>query len=468
MLKFDKKAHVLERRDYVYKLRNVRKPQLFEEIFLYDEPPKIPFNHRIVPIHPPEQIWITDTTFRDGQQARPPYAVQQIVDLFDMLHRLSGPHGIIRQSEFFLYSDKDKEAVRQCQERGYRYPEITGWIRAVKEDFQLVKEMGLKETGILTSCSDYHIFLKLKKNRKQAMEGYLEIVRAALDVGVVPRCHLEDITRADFYGFVVPFVQALMRLSEQSSIPIKIRACDTLGYGVPYVGASLPRGIPEMIYGLVHYGQVPPERLEWHGHNDFHKVLINASTAWLYGCCAANATLLGFGERTGNTPIEGLVMEYIGLRGTTDGMDTTVITEIGDYFRREIGVSIPSNYPLVGSDFNATSAGIHADGVLKSERIYNIFNTDKVLRRPLLVNVTDKSGVAGIAFWINAHVAPERRGTIDKRHPGIQKIAQWVEEQYRDKRTTAISDAEMLEQARLHLPDLFPADVEAAVPEPVG
>jgi hypothetical protein len=156
------------------------------------------------------------------------------------------------------------------------------------------------------------------------------------------------------------------------------------------------------------------------------------------------------------------------LVALTPGMDTTVITEIGDYFRREIGVSIPSNYPLVGSDFNATSAGIHADGVLKSERLYNIFNTDKVLRRPLSVNVTDKSGVAGIAFWINAHVGPERRGTIDKRHPGIQKIAQWVEEQYRDKRTTAISDAEMLEQARLHLPDLFPAAVEVPVPEPVG
>jgi isopropylmalate/homocitrate/citramalate synthase len=468
VLKFDKKSNVLEKQDYVYKLRNVRKPQLFEDIFKYDEPPKIPFNHRIVPMHTPEEVWITDTTFRDGQQARPPYTVKQIVDLYDMLHRLSGPRGIIRQSEFFLYSDKDKEAVRRCQEKGYRYPEITGWIRAVKEDFQLVKEMGLKETGILTSCSDYHIFLKLKKTRKEAMESFLEIVRAALEVGVVPRCHLEDITRADFYGFVVPFVQALMRLSRESGIPVKIRACDTLGYGVPYVGASLPRGVPEMIYGLVHYGQVPPERLEWHGHNDFHKVLINASTAWLYGCCAANGTLLGFGERTGNTPIEGLVMEYIGLRGTPAGMDTTVITEIAEYFRREIGIDIPANYPLVGDDFNATSAGIHVDGVLKNEQIYNIFNTTKVLGRPLSVKVTDKSGVAGVTFWVKAHLPADLRDGVDKRHPGVHKIAQWVEEEYRNKRTTAISDAEMLEQVRRHLPELFPAAGEVPLPAPVG
>jgi len=112
---------------------------------------------------PPEDIWITDTTFRDGQQALPPFTVDQVVHLFDLLHKLSGPLGKIRQSEFFLYTDKDKEAVRKCQERGYEFPEITGWIRANKADFKLVKDMGLKETGILTSASDYHIFNKLKK-----------------------------------------------------------------------------------------------------------------------------------------------------------------------------------------------------------------------------------------------------------------------------------------------------------------
>jgi len=128
--------------------------------------------------------------------------VEQIVDLFDMLHKLGGPNGVIRQSEFFLYSEKDKEAAQKCIERNYRYPEITGWIRAVKEDFRLVKEMGLKETGILTSVSDYHIFLKLKKNRRVVLREYLSIVSAALDLGIVPRCHFEDITRAISMGSV--------------------------------------------------------------------------------------------------------------------------------------------------------------------------------------------------------------------------------------------------------------------------
>ncbi len=443
-----------------YKLKEVKGPNLFRDIFPYSEVPKTVFDHKTVPQGLPKDIWITCTTFRDGQQARPPYTVKQITDLYEFLHRLGGPKGKIKQSEFFLYSKKDREAVEKCLGKGYRYPEVTGWIRANKKDFQLVKEMGLKETGILTSCSDYHIFLKLKENRKTAMEAYLSVVGAALEAGIIPRCHLEDITRADMYGFVLPFVQELMKMSKESGIPIKIRLCDTLGYGVPYPGVALPRSIPKLVHTIIHEGGVPKERLEWHGHNDFHKVLINASTAWLYGCAAANGTLLGFGERTGNPPIEGLVIEYIGLRGKTYGMDTTVITEIAEYFQKEIGAVIPANYPFVGSSFNTTRAGIHADGAFKHEEIYNIFDTNRLLNRPLRVTVTDKSGLAGIAYWINSYLGLKNEQKIDKRHPGIAAMAEWVKQQYMEGRTTSISDEEMLIEARKHLPQYFESDLD--------
>lgn len=455
-----KEKNLLTRSAYHYEIIDVKEPNLFREFFPYNEVPKIPFNHRIVPMNTPEDFWITDTTFRDGQQSRPPYSVKQIVDIYDMLHRLGGPNGVIRQCEFFLYNKKDRDAVEQCLARGYRFPEITGWIRAVKEDFQIVKEMKLKETGILTSCSDYHIFLKLGMNRREAAAKYLEIVSVALEAGIVPRCHLEDITRADFYGFVIPLVQKLMELSEKSGIPVKIRACDTMGYGVPYMGASTPRGIPELIYGLVHYGGVPPEQLEWHGHNDFHKALINATTAWVYGCSGANGVILGFGERTGNTPVEALIMEYISLRGETNGVDTTAITDLAEYFRKELGVQVPANYPFVGIDFNNTSAGIHADGALKNEEIYNIFDTVKLLKRPMGITITDKSGIAGIAYWVNSHLALEDENKIDKKHPGIGRIFKWVTEQYEAGRLTAISSDEMYAVARKYLPEYFGSELK--------
>ena len=455
MLRYNKEKRTLEQDDYKYDLQDVETPNLYRNIFSYGDVPKVPFNHRIVPMEPPEDIWITDTTFRDGQQSLPPFSVKQIVDLYKMLSQLSGKNGMIRQTEFFLYTKKDREAVDKCRELGLRYPEITGWIRAVKEDFKLVKEMGLKETGILTSVSDYHIFLKLKKTRKQALEDYLAIAKSALEFGISPRCHFEDITRADFYGFVVPFAQELMKLAREAKIPVKIRACDTLGYGVTYPGASMPRSVKGICYGLHKHAGVPSEWLEWHGHNDFYKGVINAATAWFYGCCAANGSLMGIGERTGNSPVEALMLEYIGIRGVDNGMDTTVITDVARYFEKDIGYKIPGNQPFVGANFNVTKAGIHADGMMKDEEIYNIFDTNKILKRHVDVGITDKSGVAGIAYWLNSRLELVGDGKVDKHHHAVTFIKTWVDEQYVNGRTTGISEQEMWQQVEQCLPELL-------------
>ncbi len=443
-----------------YRLQEVETPNLMRDIFPYTEVARIDFDYKFVLPSPPEEMLLTDTTFRDGQQARPPYTVRQIVDIFDMLHRLSGPQGIIRQSEFFLYSDKDKEAVERCRQRGYAFPEITAWIRAHAKDLALVEEMGLKETGILTSVSDYHIFLKLNWDRKRALDEYLGIVKTALEMGIKPRCHLEDITRADIYGFCVPFALELMRLRQESGIDIKLRLCDTMGYGVPYPGAALPRSVPRLVRAMIDDAGVPGHLLEWHGHNDFHKVLVNSATAWLYGCATVNGAVLGFGERTGNAPIEGMIMEYISLRGTADGMDPRVITEIADYFEKELHYHIPGNYPFVGKNFNSTSAGIHADGLLKNEEIYNAFDTARILNRPITITITDKSGKAGIVHWINSRLELTGERAVDKNHPGVARISKRVMEQYEEGRCTAISNEEMEKLTRKYLPELFVSEFD--------
>ncbi|MBN1115493.1 MAG: histone-lysine N-methyltransferase [Oligoflexia bacterium] len=447
----------------MFKLNDVKEPQLFRKLFPFDEVPRLTFDNEYILPALPENVWITDTTFRDGQQSRPPYLVEQIVQLYKYLHKLSGPKGLVRVTEFFLYSKKDREAVDKCRDLGYKFPIITGWIRANKEDFKLVKEMKIEETGILTSVSDYHIFLKLKKTRKQVMTSYLEIVSAALDAGITPRCHLEDITRADFFGFVIPFVRELMELQRQSGIPIKIRACDTMGYGVSFPNATLPRSVPKIINSLIKYGEVPSEQLEWHGHNDLHKVHVNSVAAWLYGCCAVNTSLLGIGERTGNSPLEAAVIEYLSLFGNKKmKVDTTVITEIGEYFENELNYKIPNNYPFLGKDFNTTRAGIHADGIIKNKEIYSVFNTEKLLNRTLDVSIADKTGVASIAHWINTHLLKSRKmvDSINKRHPGIKRINDWIEKQYLDGRTTIISNEEMTEQVKIHMPELVESDFD--------
>jgi isopropylmalate/homocitrate/citramalate synthase len=260
MAKWNKDKKVLDHEHtkfWKFDLKHIEEPNLQKDVFPYSEVCCVDFDHKILPINPADEIFITDTTFRDGQQARPPYTVQQIVDLFTLMSRLGGPNGVIRQSEFFLYSARDREAVERCQETGLRFPEITGWIRASAEDVPLVKQAGLQETGILTSASDYHIFLKLNKNRKQAMDDYLGIVKSILEFGIRPRCHFEDITRADIYGFCIPFAIELMKLREESGIDVKIRLCDTMGYGVTYPGAALPRSVDKLVRAFIEDAGVP-------------------------------------------------------------------------------------------------------------------------------------------------------------------------------------------------------------------
>ena len=422
---------------------NVDKPNLYREVFPYTEFPKVVFDGETVDYDMPDDIWITDTTFRDGQQARPPYTPEQILRIYDLLHEIDGDTGLIRQCEFFLYSEKDRKAVELCKARGYKYPEITGWIRAVAADFKLVSQIGLQETGILTSASDYHVFLKLGKTRTQALNGYLDVVKAALDTGVLPRCHFEDITRADYDGFILPFATELLKVGEQYGRPVKMRLCDTLGFGVPWPGVALPRGLPRLIAGLRKIG-VQPEQLEWHGHNDFHKVLVNASTAWLYGCSAANAAIFGCGERTGNPPLEALVIEHAQLRGMTPGVNYAALTELADYARKELNFEISRNYPLVGQDFNVTRAGIHADGLLKNEEIYNCFNTLKLLDRPVGVAIADKTGAAGIKHWVETRYDVQ----VPKHDPRITRIKDRIDAEYAADRISVISDDEMHQWVR--------------------
>ena len=441
-------------------LDNRVEPELYRDVFPYTHVSRIEFDDTFLVPRPADPMFITDTTFRDGQQARPPYTVKQIARIYDLLHKLGGKSGLIQASEFFMYSPKDRKAIEVCRSRGYRFPRVTGWIRANMDDLKIAHDMEFDEVGLLTSMSDYHIFLKLGKTREQAMNDYLKVVTKALEWGIVPRCHFEDVTRADIYGFCLPFARKLMELSHEASMPIKIRLCDTMGYGVPFPGAALPRSVQRIVRAFTDEAGVPGAWLEWHGHNDFHKVLVNGVTAWLYGCGGVNGTLMGFGERTGNAPLEALVIDYISLTGNDEAADPTVITEIAQYFEKELDYRIPDNYPFAGKDFNATSAGIHVDGLAKNEEIYNIFDTTKILNRSVPIIINDKAGRAGVAYWINQqfNLPPERQ--VSKKHPAVGQIHTRIMAAYEEGRNTSFSNKEIKNLVRRFMPELLDSEFD--------
>ncbi len=441
-------------------LQNRETPELHRRMFPYTNISRVEFDNMYVSPEPADPMFITDTTFRDGQQARPPYSPKQIAAIYELLYRLGGKSGLIHACEFFMYTEKDRAAIELCRAKGHKYPRITGWIRANLNDLKLARDMEFREVGMLTSVSDYHIYLKLGWDRKKAMDHYVAMAEKALEWGISPRCHFEDITRADIEGFCLPLAVKLMNLAEQADLPVKIRLCDTMGYGVPFPGATLPRSVGRLVQFFTHECGVPGKWLEWHGHNDFHKTLVNGVTAWLNGCSGVNGTLFGFGERTGNTPIEALVIDYISITGDDDAAHTPVIAEIADYFEKELEYRIPNNYPFVGKSFNATSAGIHADGLIKNEEIYNIFDTTNLLGRSVPIIITDKSGRAGIAYWVNQYLNLPANMQVSKKHPGVGKIYDRVMQLYEQGRNTSISDKELMAMVQRYMPEMLASEFD--------
>lgn len=387
-------------------------------------------------------IYLTDTTFRDGQQAMPAFSTEQMVALYRMMSALGGENGLIRQTEFFAYSDKDRKAIEKCKELNLKFPEITTWIRADKRDIKIPEELEIKETGVLMSCSDYHIFKKLKLSKKKAIEKYLDIAEKILERNITLRCHLEDITRADIKGFVIPLINALNKLADNNKSAVKFRLCDTLGVGLPFESTAQPRGVPDLLKELYGSTDVSAEKLEWHGHNDFYKAVINGTSAWIHGVSAVNCTLFGIGERTGNIPLEAMLFEYASLKGSFNGANMNIISEIRDFFINEIKYDLPDNTPFVGSNFNTTKAGIHADGLMKGSDIYNSYDTYKFLNSKPRVSLNKTSGKAGIAYWINSYY--NLNNGISKEHPLVGIIYEYISSEYENNsRLSYINDNEI-------------------------
>ena len=93
-----------------------------------------------------------------------------------------------------------------------------------------------------------------------------------------------------------------------------------------------------------------------------------------------------------------------------------------------------------------TRAGIHADGMLKNEEIYNIFDTDKFLNRPALVSISNTSGTAGIAYWINAYYKLSGDRQVDKNSELVRRVKASVDKEYEDGRVTVLTDKELIDK----------------------
>src|SRR5919206_2079112 len=206
-------------------------PELFARAFPRDGFPV--YDWCVRPPGLPPVVWTTETTHRDGQQGGLPLTVEQGTRIYELQCAFTGTSGALRQAEFFVYRDADRRMLEAALERysDGAPVEPTTWIRASAKDAALVRDVGVRETGMLASASDYHTFHKFTPGgRRRAARSYLDAVRAVLDAGLRPRLHLEDATRAP-EEFVLPFVDAVKEAAaaHPEVAPPKFRICDTMG-----------------------------------------------------------------------------------------------------------------------------------------------------------------------------------------------------------------------------------------------
>lgn len=425
-------------------------PDFLRSIYPYAMVPRL-----IVKPELGHSVWITDTTFRDGQQGLGPFTMEHIVTLYGFLNRLGGPSGVIRNSEFFVQLKEDRRAIEACLGLNLPYPKPIGWVRTKREDLSWAKRLGLSEVGMLMSVSDHHIYKKLAQDRLSARKQYRMGLEWALEMGFDVSVHLEDVTRADVYGFVVPLLQELKGVSDLTGRSIGVRLCDTLGLGVPFEQAPIPRGVPALVQTVLSEVGLDAQQLEWHGHNDFHLAQANALAAWISGCSGANGTLFGIGERAGNTPLDALVLAYISLEGKGQGIDLFVLKEAALYFEETIGIPLPERYPFFGKGALTTKAGIHAYGMMNDEESYSAFDAEGLLGLMPRVAVSKTSGVSGLAKWINAYFGLEGESRITKENRELKRLYRAIQEDYGLGREKDYTDEEILELIKTLTPGLF-------------
>ncbi|MFN7963966.1 MAG: pyruvate carboxyltransferase [Thermoanaerobaculia bacterium] len=388
----------------------------------------------------PAAAWTTETTHRDGQQGGLPLDFEASLAVYELLCAFTGSSGAIRQAEFFVYRPSDRAALEAALERYESGAPIepTTWIRATAKDVALIRELGVRETGMLASASDYHTFHKFSPGgRARAAEVYLDAVRRTLDAGIRPRLHLEDVTRAPL-EFVAPFVEAVLTVCQQAGQRPKLRLCDTLGLGLPDEDVELPRSVPRWVRRLRRLG-LAAEELEFHPHNDTGLVVANCLAAVRAGCAVVNGTCLGKGERTGNAPLEQVLLHLCGM-GYFDTVapDFRALGRLAELYAK-LGEPVPPRYPLYGRDAHRTRAGVHADGLNKFWWMYAPFNVPELLGRPLEVSLTADSGTAGVVFLLKQHLGLE----LAKDHPLVAELHGWLTQEFEAGRQTSVEWEEL-------------------------
>lgn len=194
----------------------------------------------------------------------------------------------------------------------------------------------------------------------------------------------------------------------------RVVCCDTVGHATPRGVKALIRFVSEVVHAID-----PAIKIDWHGHKDRSLSMTNTLAAIEAGADRVHGTMLGIGERVGNTPLD-LVLVNCKLLGWIDN-DLTALKSYADLVSRVCEVPIPVNYPVLGRDAFRTGTGVHAAAIAKAKNKGQDWLADRVysgvpagwVGRKQEIDVGHMSGESNVIFWLTEHGYEPQRAWVE-------------------------------------------------------
>ncbi|NPV62918.1 MAG: homoaconitate hydratase [Methanotrichaceae archaeon] len=307
---------------------------------------------------PPLNIEICDVTLRDGEQM--PGVVFRADEKLDIALRLDEIGVEIIEAGFPVVSKAESAAVREVCSQGLK-AKISALSRSVKKDVDAALDCGVDMISVFIATSDLHLKHKLRMSCPEAIKCALDTVEYAKDHGLIVRFSAEDATRTDF-----EILKKLYKKAEEYHADY-VSVADT-------VGIMNPRTTYYMVSEIRKAVNIP---ICMHCHDDLGLALANTIAAAEAGAKQLHTTVNGIGERSGNTPLEELLLA-LRIHHQIERYDLTKLKDLSQLVESYSGIPIARNKAVVGSNAFAHESGIHVAAVLEEPRTYELYSPEMV------------------------------------------------------------------------------------------
>jgi methanogen homocitrate synthase len=307
---------------------------------------------------PKIDIEVCDVTLRDGEQM--PGVVFRSDEKLEIAIRLNEVGVEIIEAGFPVVSEAEKRAVQDITNLGLD-SKISVLSRSVPKDVEVALDCDVDMVSVFIATSELHLKYKLHMTCAEAVKCAFETVEFAKDHGLIVRFSAEDATRTDF-----ELLKKLYRKAEEYRADY-VSIADTVGIMNPRTTGYLVGEIKKEV-------NIP---ICMHCHDDLGMALANTLAAAEAGAKQLHTTVNGIGERSGNTPLEELLVA-LRIHHEVDRYDTTKLTPLSKLVQSSSGVVMPKNKAVVGENAFAHESGIHVAAVLEEPRTYELYSPEMV------------------------------------------------------------------------------------------